>query len=90
MTILLTKSFRSVSACHKQARLAGGCFSVHCSWYNLRKENFVVSPPGASREILRAEPETFIHIFVHKKDKLIEFLEHMTKVSKYGFIESDL
>ena len=36
---------------------------------------------GNTREILRAEPETFIHIFVHKKNKLIEFLEHMTKVS---------
>lgn len=35
---------------------------------------------GTSRKVVRAEPETFIHIFVHKKDKLIEFLEHMTKV----------
>ncbi|CAB4024642.1 vacuolar sorting-associated 11 homolog, partial [Paramuricea clavata] len=35
---------------------------------------------GGARKILRAEPETFIHIFVHKKNKLIEFLEHMTKV----------
>ena len=35
---------------------------------------------GNSRKILRAEPETFIHIFVHKQSKLIEFLEHMTKV----------
>ena len=35
---------------------------------------------GSTRKIVRAEPETFIHIFVHKKNKLIEFLEHMTKV----------
>ena len=34
------------------------------------------------RKILCAQPETFIHIFVHKKDKLIEFLEHMTKVGE--------
>ncbi|XP_046856298.1 vacuolar protein sorting-associated protein 11 homolog [Xenia sp. Carnegie-2017] len=37
---------------------------------------------GNTRRVERAEPETFIHIFVHKKNKLIEFLEHMTRVRK--------
>ena len=41
-----------------------------------------ISNVGAPRKINRAEPETFIHIFVHKKDELIEFLEHMTKVNR--------
>ena len=39
--------------------------------------------PAASegeRKIRKARAEEFIHIFVHQKAKLIEFLEHMVQV----------
>ena len=45
---------------------------------------------GSTRKIDRAEPETFIHIFVHKKSKLIEFLEHMTKVYRMQLLITEL
>ena len=32
------------------------------------------------RKIYKARAEEFIHIFVHQKAKLIEFLEHMVQV----------
>ena len=36
---------------------------------------------GAERTIHKARAEEFIHIFVHQKAKLIEFLEHMVQVT---------
>ena len=30
--------------------------------------------------VLKAKPEEFIHIYVQKKEKLMEFLEHMIRV----------
>ena len=38
-------------------------------------------PLDSQRTVLKARPEEFIHIFVHKKRKLIQFLEHMIHVS---------
>ena len=43
--------------------------------------------PAASegeRKIHKARAEEFIHIFVHQKAKLIEFLEHMVQVIHYS------
>ena len=36
---------------------------------------------SAERKIRKARAEEFIHIFVHQKAKLIEFLEHMVQVT---------
>ena len=35
-----------------------------------------------NRKIHKARAEEFIHIFVHQKAKLIEFLEHMVQVKQ--------
>ena len=35
------------------------------------------------RKIYKARAEEFIHIFVHQKAKLIEFLEHMVQVRSH-------
>ena len=37
--------------------------------------------PSVERKIRKARAEEFIHIFVHQKAKLIEFLEHMVQVT---------
>ena len=37
--------------------------------------------PCVERKIRKARAEEFIHIFVHQKAKLIEFLEHMVQVT---------
>lgn len=36
-----------------------------------------------NRKIYKARAEEFIHIFVHQKAKLIEFLEHMVQVTRH-------
>ena len=36
-----------------------------------------------NRTIYKARAEEFIHIFVHQKAKLIEFLEHMVQVMQH-------
>ena len=36
---------------------------------------------SVERKIRKARAEEFIHIFVHQKAKLIEFLEHMVQVT---------
>eukprot|EP00795_Rhopilema_esculentum_P008547 gene8547-14548_t len=36
--------------------------------------------PASIEPILRANPDEYIHIFVHQKQKLIDFLEHMVKI----------
>jgi len=43
----------------------------------------LVSDPASDvdRKIYKARAEEFIHIFVHQKAKLIEFLEHMVQVT---------
>lgn len=40
----------------------------------------IIMNPVPRREILRSHPDDFIHIFVHQKPKLKEFLEHMVKM----------
>ena len=44
-----------------------------------------VSDPASDvdRTIYKARAEEFIHIFVHQKAKLIEFLEHMVQVKQH-------
>ena len=44
--------------------------------------NCLFLDPGAevARKIRKARAEEFIHIFVHQKAHLIEFLEHMVQV----------
>ena len=42
---------------------------------------FLDPVPSAERKIRKARAEEFIHIFVHQKAKLIEFLEHMVQVT---------
>ncbi|EDO40103.1 predicted protein [Nematostella vectensis] len=40
----------------------------------------VTDPMETDKKTHRSRPEEFIHIFVHQKAKLIEFLEHMTQM----------
>ena len=42
---------------------------------------FLDPVPSVERKIRKARAEEFIHIFVHQKAKLIEFLEHMVQVT---------
>ncbi|XP_032237087.2 vacuolar protein sorting-associated protein 11 homolog isoform X2 [Nematostella vectensis] len=40
----------------------------------------MLDPMETDKKTHRSRPEEFIHIFVHQKAKLIEFLEHMTQM----------
>ena len=44
--------------------------------------------PSVERKIRKARAEEFIHIFVHQKAKLIEFLEHMVQVTFPSLLRS--
>ena len=59
--------------------------SSHTPYDSLSVDVFWLLSPSAAppqrQKVQRARPEEFIHIFVHQKPKLIEFLEHMTQVT---------
>ena len=77
---VLCTDYRPSVVTDSKSHLCEGFVTV---WQQFTAIFFVCSlsgPTQQSQKVLRAPPEEFIHIFVHQKPKLIDFLEHMVQV----------
>ena len=59
-------------------------YIVHFNYANVIYKCFSDPASDVDRKIHKARAEEFIHIFVHQKAKLIEFLEHMVQVTYHS------